>query len=151
MACSGTDWDYLPTTIASYLRQPMRPDAFFNRTIPSSSFTSCEVCPKVAVVPDTPAGGTDTGSLSTEATLMNDSPNCLSDLKGCRQVTLMRSHWLPRACLEKESELEIFTINKKRATQPSLIYIYIYIYLMFQFHWAFKSFTLVVNILFRLH
>ena len=149
MACSGTDWDYLPTTIASYLRQPMRPDAFFNRTIPSSSFTSCEVCPKVAVVPDTPAGGTDTGSLSTEATLMNDSPNCLSDLKGCRQVTLMRSHWLPRACLVKESELEIFTINEKRATQPSLIYIYIY--LMFQFHWAFKSLTLFVNILFRLH
>ena len=71
----------------------MRPDAFFNRTIPSSSFTSCE----------------------------------------------------------KESELEIFTINEKRATQPSLIYIYIYIYLMFQFHWAFKSLTLFVNILFRLH
>lgn len=86
----------------SYLRHPISPEAFFNLITPSSSFSSSEGCTdvNVAVLPDTPSGEDGVVSSGGDPILMNDNPNCLSILKGWRQITRTRSHWLSSACLE---------------------------------------------------
>lgn len=71
------DWNCV-----SYLRHPISPEAFFNLITPSSSFSSSEGCPDVdvAVLPDTPSGEDGKESFGGDPTLMNDNPNCLSNL-----------------------------------------------------------------------
>lgn len=62
----------------------MRFDVFFNRIILLLLFILCEVCFKVVVVLDIFVGGIDIGLFLIEVIFMNDSLNCLFDLKGCR-------------------------------------------------------------------
>ena len=109
--CHLNNWNCI-----SYLRHPISPEAFFNLITPSSSVSSSEGCPEVdvAVLWDSNSGEDGIESSGGDPILMNDNPNCLSILKGWRQITLTRSHWLSSACLENASAKEVFHYNSSK-------------------------------------
>ena len=92
----------------TYLKLHIKPEAFFSFLIPSSilscSSPRCGVRDLPLVVePFTVEGDVGDPVSLFEAILINESPNCLSLLKGCRQIIWMRSHCCSRAFFEKDA------------------------------------------------